>query len=298
MLGSAALARIVAEAPSARVSARHAPTAPRLGPVARERRRLEARFGNLGASRASASGSVSHETQALPSASTSGESFREVLASPYEPSASTRAPSEPRFEPQVQVGPTVASLTILVAFAIVNRRVAAAVDRRKEREDAEEALRLAKLRSLDGSADFDEVQSFGDALENARAAEAEAREVLAFLGADVRVRMPQPLGKPIAQVEEEEARVGREIDRRRTASRSNEDGDERRRRRRDDGDGSVSGAGPPGWMTATVGFVLAILTWSATGLIFSPDPAVGPALTSEQVREQLAVRGYDAKRFD
>ena len=189
-------------------------------------------------------------------------------------------------------------MAILVAFAVVNRRVAAAVDRRKEREDAEEALRLAKLRSLDGSADFDEVQSFGDALENARAAEAEAREVLAFLGADVRVRMPQPLGKPIAQVEEEEARVGREIDRRRTASRSNEDGDERRRRRWDDGDGSVSGAGPPGWMTATVGFVLAILTWSATGLIFSPDPAVGPALTSEQVREQLAVRGYDAKRFD
>lgn len=298
MLGSAPLARIVAEAPSARVSARAAPTAPRLGPVARERRRLEARFGNLGASRASASGSVSHETQALPSASTSGESFREVPASPYEPSASTRAPSEPSFEPQVQVGPTVASLAILIAFAIVNRRVAAAVDRRKEREDAEEALRLAKLRSLDGSADFDEVQSFGDALENARAAEAEAREVLAFLGADVRVRMPQPLGKPIAQVEEEEARVGREIDRRRTASRSNEDGDERRRRRWDDGDGSVSGAGPPGWMTATVGFVLAILTWSATGLIFSPDPAVGPALTSEQVREQLAVRGYDAKRFD
>ena len=60
-------------------------------------------------------------------------------------------------------------MAILVAFAVVNRRVAAAVDRRKEREDAEEALRLAKLRSLDGSADFDEVQMFGDALENARA---------------------------------------------------------------------------------------------------------------------------------
>ena len=198
----------------------------------------------------------------------------------------------------MQVGPTVASLAILVAFAVVNRRVAAAVDRRKEREDAEEALRLAKLRSLDGSADFDEVQSFGDALENARAAEAEAREVLAFLGADVRVRMPQPLGKPIAQVEEEEARVGRELDRRREASRSNDDGNGRERRRGSDGDDSVDGAGPPGWMTATVGFVLAILGWSATGLIFSPDPAVGPPLTPEQVEEQLAVRGYDAKRFD
>jgi hypothetical protein len=50
-------------------------------------------------------------------------------------------------------------------------------------------------------------------------------------------------------------------------------------------------------MTATVGFVLAILAWSATGLIFSPDPAVGPALTPEQVEEQMAMRGYDAKRF-
>jgi hypothetical protein len=50
-------------------------------------------------------------------------------------------------------------------------------------------------------------------------------------------------------------------------------------------------------MTATVGFVLAILTWSAVGLLFSPDPAAGPALTPEQVEEQLAVRGYDVKRF-
>ena len=288
MLRSAPLARTAPEAPSARVSARAAPAAPCLGTVAHERRRLETRFGILGASRTRTSASVSRETRASPSASTSSESFREVPASPPEPS----------FEPQVQVGPTVASLAILVAFAVVNRRVAAAVDRRKEREDAEEALRLAKLRSLDGSADFDEVQSFGDALENARAAEAEACEVLAFLGADVRVRMPQPLGKPIAQVEEEEARVGRELDRRREASRSNDDGNGRERRRGSDGDDSVDGAGPPGWMTATVGFVLAILGWSATGLIFSPDPAVGPPLTPEQVEEQLAVRGYDAKRFD
>lgn len=189
-----------------------------------------------------------------------------------------------------------ASLAILLAFAVVNRRVAAAVDRRKEREDAEEALRLAKLRSLDGSADFDEVQMFGDALENARAAEAEARQVLAFLGADVRVSVPQPLGKPIAQVEEEERRVGEEIRRRREAKEAGNDVSKK--------SGSNANAtwnenedGPPGWMTATVGFVLAILAWSATGLIFSPDPAVGPALTPEQVEEQMAMRGYDAKRF-
>ena len=307
MLGSAPLARTAAEAPSARVSARAAPAAQllqtnRLGTVARERRRVETTFG-IRASRTSASAAVSTSSTspASPaSASTADGSSAhlEVVASPY------ASPSDVRFEPQIQVGPAVASLAILVAFAVVNRRVAAAVDRRKEREDAEEALRLAKLRSLDGSADFDEVQMFGDALENARAAEAEARQVLAFLGADVRVSVPQPLGKPIAQVEEEERRVGEEIRRRReakeagnktgskkTGSNANANANANADRRNENEDG------PPGWMTATVGFVLAILAWSATGLIFSPDPAVGPALTPEQVEEQMAMRGYDAKRF-
>ena len=306
MLGSAPLARTAAEAPSARVSARAAPAAQflqtnRLGTVARERRRVETTFG-IRASRTSASAAVSTSSTspAETSASTADGSSAhlEVVASPY------ASPSDVRFEPQIQVGPAVASLAILVAFAVVNRRVAAAVDRRKEREDAEEALRLAKLRSLDGSADFDEVQMFGDALENARAAEAEARQVLAFLGADVRVSVPQPLGKPIAQVEEEERRVGEEIRRRReakeagnktgskkTGSNANANANANADRRNENEDG------PPGWMTATVGFVLAILAWSATGLIFSPDPAVGPALTPEQVEEQMAMRGYDAKRF-
>ena len=50
-------------------------------------------------------------------------------------------------------------------------------------------------------------------------------------------------------------------------------------------------------MTATVGFVLLILTWSATGLLFSPDPAVGPALSSEQVNEQMAMRGYHLGKY-
>ena len=308
MLGTAPLARPAAEAPrQSRVSSRAAPAAPRLGSVAQVSvRRLETRS-RTRASAANSPPGVS--SPAVPSAEVStGVPIAEVPAPPYEPSSygSSEAPNS--FEPRVQVGPTVASLAILLAFAVVNRRVAAAVEKRKEREDAEEALRLAKLRSLDGSADFDEVQSFGDALDNARAAEAEAREVLAFLGADVRVRMPQPLGKPIARVEEEEARVGEEIRRRReerrganassssssSSARAGGSGNGGRANAR--GDEGVSG-GPPGWMTATVGFVLAILTWSAAGLLFSPDPAAGPALTPEQVEEQLAVRGYDVKRF-
>ena len=69
-------------------------------------------------------------------------------------------------------GPAFASVVILTAFAVVNRRVAAAVDRRKDRETAEESLRQAKLRSLDGSADFDEVAEAGAALEAAKESEA------------------------------------------------------------------------------------------------------------------------------
>lgn len=202
-------------------------------------------------------------------------------------------PSQTEFTPQLQLGPTFASLTIFIAFAVVNRRVAAAVDRRKDREDAEENLRQAKLRSLDGSADFDEVESFGDALENARAAEAEAREVLAFLGADVRVRMPQPLGKPISKVEAEEKRVAEDIAKRREHKNGGNSGvEENNKRKPVDANGEPLPAKPPMWMTATVGFVLLILTWSATGLLFSPDPAVGPALSSEQVNEQMTMRGY------
>jgi len=289
MLGSAPLARTAADAPCARVSARAAPAAPRLGTVARERRRVETKFG-IRASRTSASAAVSTSSTS-PAETSASTAHLEVSASPY------ASPSDVRFEPQIQVGPAVASLAILVAFAVVNRRVAAAVDRRKEREDAEEALRLAKLRSLDGSADFDEVQMFGDALENARAAEAEARQVLAFLGADVRVSVPQPLGKPIAQVEEEERRVGEEIRRRREAKKAGNDDVSKKSGSNANATWNENEDGPPGWMTATVGFVLAILAWSATGLIFSPDPAVGPALTPEQVEEQMAMRGYDTKRF-
>lgn len=200
-------------------------------------------------------------------------------------------PSVPAtFEPRADPAPAFASLAILLAFAVVNRRVAVAVDRRKDREDAEESLRQARLRSLDGSADFDEVSEAYDALERARDEEAAAREVLAFFGADVRVRMPQPLGKSVAKVEEEEARVAEVIRRRREAreGKGAEQGTEQGAERGAD----APADGPPWWMTAAVGFCLVILTWSAAGLMFSPDPAVGPALTPEQVDEQMAMRGY------
>ena len=230
------------------------------------------------------------------SASTSGV---EMVSSPFEGDAITPGTD---FAPQVQVGPTVASLVVFVTFAVVNRRVAAAVEKRKEREDAEEKYRGAKLRSLDGSADEFEVRDLGDALETAREEEARAREVFAFLGADVRVRVPQPLGKPIAEVEEEETRVAREIDRRRSARMDRKKWDEQTTGARENvssrrDDSSESAEGPPGWMTATVGFVLLILTWSAVGLVFSPDPAVGPALTPQQVREQMAVKGWDSDLY-
>ena len=82
MLGSAPLARPAAEAPSARVSSRAAPAAPRLGSVARDPRRLETR------SRTRASAAVSPgSTPAVPSASATGVFISEVPAPPYEPSA-------------------------------------------------------------------------------------------------------------------------------------------------------------------------------------------------------------------
>ena len=216
-------------------------------------------------------------------------------------------PTPPAFEPRADPAPAFASLTILLAFFVVNRRVAAAVERRRDRERAEEDLRRAKVRSLDGSADFDEVSEFASALDAAREEEAKAREVLAFLGADVRVRVPQPLGKPISEVVEEERRVSREIERRRRGARGAGDdeppGDDdvSSRRRGGASNGASNGfsnrseasddaRNPPGWMTAATGFALAILAWSAVGLAFSPDPALGPALTPEQIERQMEMR--------
>ena len=242
------------------------------------------------------------------SPSSSSDRAFSSAASASASAADVPPPAPPAFEPRADPAPAFASLTILLAFFVVNRRVAAAVERRRDRERAEEDLRRAKVRSLDGSADFDEVSEFASALDAAREEEAKAREVLAFLGADVRVRVPQPLGKPISEVVEEERRVSREIERRRRGARGAEGGDEppgddaeSSRRRGGASNGASNGfsngseaaedaRAPPGWMTAATGFALAILAWSAVGLAFSPDPALGPALTPEQIERQMEMR--------
>ena len=241
---------------------------------------------------------------------------RDVVASRYTAGASSSSaagsesqyvPPGTTFEAQFDPGPAVASLAIFIAFAVVNRRVAAAVDRRQDRERAEEDLRQMRLKSLDGSADFDDVQEAFDRLERAKYEEAAAREMLSSIGGvEARVRMPQPLGKPISQVEAEEADVAERIAK------------IRERRRAAEGDGGDAGAdsedaesedagiwerplpkkseksektdGPPAWMNFTVGVVLTMLTLSFVGVTFSEDPAVGPAIPPEELQRQMEMR--------
>ena len=291
--------------PRRRAPARRAPAPRRAAPpVAILPSEEEA--SSLSAAPRDASSRAFADASSSPSSS-SDRAFSSASASAS--AADVPPPTPPAFEPRADPAPAFASLTILLAFFVVNRRVAAAVERRRDRERAEEDLRRAKVRSLDGSADFDEVSEFASALDAAREEEAKAREVLAFLGADVRVRVPQPLGKPIAEVVEEERRVSREIERRRRGARgAPEGGDEppgddaeSSRRRGGASNGASNGfsngseasedaRAPPGWMTAATGFALAILAWSAVGLAFSPDPALGPALTPEQIERQMEMR--------
>jgi len=241
-------------------------------------------------------------------------------------SASLEAPSTPpppaSFEARVDPGATFGSLLILLGFAVVNRRVAWAVDKRKDREDAEEALRQVRLRSLDGSMDEETVRAASQRLAEAKEIEASARELLVFFGTDVRVRMPQPLGKPLTQVETDEKMVEENIEKRRALERerkqsggsggassgsqdsfdesaggrgsSSSSSSKRAAGRKVEG---VGGGGaeevaktPPQWMTATVFSVLILLTWSAVGLMFSADPAMGPALTPEQIETQMLMK--------
>ena len=223
------------------------------------------------------------------------------------PSSSSGASFEPRFDP----GPAVATLSIFIAAAVVNRRVANAVDRRRDRERAEEDLRQMRLKSLDGSADFDEVQEAFDRLERAKYEEAAAREMLSSLGIDARVRMPQPLGKPISQVEREEADVAERIAKIRGERRerdSSADASGKRADDEDDADGGIwdkplpkktassssnessAAGGPPTWMNVTVGVVLTMLTWSFVGVTFSEDPALGPAIPPEELQRQMEMR--------
>ena len=224
------------------------------------------------------------------------------------PSSSSGASFEPRFDP----GPAVATFAVFIAFAVVNRRVANAVDRRRDRERAEEDLRQMRLKSLDGSADFDEVQEAFDRLERAKYEEAAAREMLSSLGIDARVRMPQPLGKPISQVEREEADVAERIakirERRERDASSATSG--KRADDEDDADAGIwdrplpkkssssssssnkssAASGPPAWMNVTVGVVLTMLTWSFVGVTFSEDPALGPAIPPEELQRKMEMR--------
>ena len=288
--------------PRRRAPARRAPL--RAAPLRPSRPQSEEEASSPLAAPRDASSRAFADASSSPSSS-SDRAFSSASASAS--AADVPPPAPPAFEPRADPAPAFASLTILLAFFVVNRRVAAAVERRRDRERAEEDLRRAKVRSLDGSADFDEVSEFASALDAAREEEAKAREVLAFLGADVRVRVPQPLGKPIAEVVEEERRVSREIERRRRGARGAEDdeppGDDdvSSRRRGGASNGASNGfsngseasedaRAPPGWMTAATGFALAILAWSAVGLAFSPDPALGPALTPEQIERQMEMR--------
>ena len=287
--------------PRRRAPARRAPAPRRAAPpVAILPSEEEA--SSLSAAPRDASSRAFADASSSPSSS-SDRAFSSASASAS--AADVPPPTPPAFEPRADPAPAFASLTILLAFFVVNRRVAAAVERRRDRERAEEDLRRAKVRSLDGSADFDEVSEFASALDAAREEEAKAREVLAFLGADVRVRVPQPLGKPISEVVEEERRVSREIERRRRGARGPPEGGdeppgddaESSRRRGGASNGFSNGSeasedarAPPGWMTAATGFALAILAWSAVGLAFSPDPALGPALTPEQIERQMEMR--------
>ena len=249
---------------------------------------------------------------------------RDVVASRYTAGASSSSaagsesqyvPPGTTFEAQFDPGPAVASLAIFIAFAVVNRRVAAAVDRRQDRERAEEDLRQMRLKSLDGSADFDDVQEAFDRLERAKYEEAAAREMLSSIGGvEARVRMPQPLGKPISQVEAEEVDVAERI----AKIRERRIAKIRERRRAAEGEGGDAGAdsedaesedagiwerplpkkseksektdGPPAWMNFTVGVVLTMLTLSFVGVTFSEDPAVGPAIPPEELQRQMEMR--------
>ena len=96
--------------------------------------------------------------------------------------------------------------------------------------------------------------------------EAASREV--FFGL-FRVRMPQPLGKPLSEVEAEEARVAE-------ASGRREGRFGRTRARRREGAAET----PPWWMTTVSAIVLVLLTWSSVGLGSVDRVADAPRLSA------------------
>jgi len=169
------------------------------------------------------------------------------------------------FAPKVDARATVTSLVIGGAFFIVNRRVAGAVKARRAREALEEERRKISLERLSGSASSDDLDAVDAALESAYEREASAREMF---GGAVRVRMPQPLGKPLKEVAEEEERVDRASGRR-AAANAEED--------------EEAATNPPWWMTSVSAIVLVLLTWSAVGLGSVDRVANAPDLTPEEL---------------
>lgn len=180
------------------------------------------------------------------------------------------------FEPRVDARATTSALVIGAAFFVVNRRVAAAVAKRRAREEVEEEKRRVALERLRGGASIDDETEIDERLRRAYEEEAKSREV--FFGL-FRVRMPQPLGKPLSEVEAEEARVAEASGRRRNGS--------------DDARAGREGMAetPPWWMTTVSAIVLVLLTWSSVGLGSVDRVAEAPRLTPDEIERFRAGGG-------
>lgn len=171
-------------------------------------------------------------------------------------------PVEDVFAPRIDARATVTSALVAGAFFFVNRRVAGAVRARRAREEAEARARETKLRRLSGSATVDDDDEAEAAVATALEAEANARKILGIF----RIRMPQPLGRPLREVRAEEDRY----ERFEAASSSSRKDEEERKT-------------PPWWMTTTSAIVLVLLVWSAVGLNSVDRVANAPALSDEEI---------------
>ena len=170
------------------------------------------------------------------------------------------------FEPRVDVRATVVGAVIFTAFAVVNRRIAGAVERRKAREALEKELQRLKVERLSGDASVDDEEDLRRAYDEALIEEVRAREVFGGL---FRVRMPQPLGKALSDVEAENRLVDETSAKMKGRANVN----------RDDRNEEVTM--PPWWMTSVSTMVVILLTWSAIGL-GSVDPvATAPPLDDD-----------------
>ena len=203
------------------------------------------------------------------------EQVVETSSSSNASNASSSSSSSSSFEPRVDVRATVSAILIGSAFFIVNRRVAAAVEKRKAREELEEERRQLKLERLRGGASMDDENDVEERLERAYAEEAAAREFGNFLGGVVRVRMPQPLGRPLTDVEAEERKVS-------AASKRLKELEEKAK----SGDGyetDLDDRPIPWWMTSVSAVVVLLLTWSSIGLGSVDRVANAPPLTPEEI---------------